>query len=208
MKILNKIIKKNLKRKGRNILAVSLSLLDALLEKSKFEAQLIEISSYVDESGFVLLAKIPEDIKEFLSLNCVATELSVEEGSEKDSEHLLADRFGFLTEVFVNEDRRRAVGYHQVLYELEKAFKYYDRYKCEFIDSFHDVELINTKAQMLSVLMVLRKLLNEKSLLEKAYSLLKKLDPEFELLSGGMEDFYKQLDWYSRTGEVRGCIIA
>lgn len=208
MKIIDKIIKKNLKKKGRHILAISLSLLDVLLEKSKYEAQLKPISSNVSEDGFVPLAKIPEDVKEFLSLKYIATEPTAEENAQEGSNDWFKDRFGFLTGNFVDDDRRKKAGHRMVLFELEQAFKYYDRYKCEFIDAFEDERLVNIKAQRLAVLMVLRKMMNEKSLLEAAYSTLQKLDPDFELVSGGMQEFYEQLDWYSRTGEVRGCVIA
>ncbi|MGB4775557.1 MAG: hypothetical protein WBP45_10315 [Daejeonella sp.] len=199
MKIVEKIINKNLKRKGKHILAISLSLLDVLLEKTKYEAQLTSLSIHKD--GFVSVTEIPEDIKEFLGLNYIAKGSVVEEKIPNYSEERFVDWSLFR--------EKKWKGYvDNFSLKLEQAFKFYEPYKCEFIDSFDDQHLINLKARRLSVLLVLRIIRKEKALLEPAYLKLQELDPEFELVSRGLKEFYRELNWYSRIGEVRGCILA
>lgn len=206
MKTLNKILKKNLRRKGHNIVAISHSLLDVLLEETKYEEELVKMSSSRNQDGFILLTEIPDEVKEFLSLNCVVMEPGGEDAQE-EANPWLTNGFDFLVTTVV-DDRIKKIGERKVLDELKMAYKYFDRYKCEFIDSFHDDQLVSNRARRLSVLMVLRKIMNEKTMLKEAFLQLQKLDPEFELLAGGIRRFYEQLDWYSRIGEVRGCIIA
>lgn len=207
MNVLDKIIRKNLNRNGNHILAISISLLDVLLEKTHFQDKLTELNKNVGEDGFVPLPKISEDIKEFLSLNSIVESNTEKNVNNADSNQWVNDRFeGLLLESY-DKNRTTRIGQRMVINELANAFKYYEQYKCEFIDSFKDGRLVEAKAQRLSVLMVLRKIMNEKQLIELAYAKLQSLDPKFELIQGGIREFYEQLDWYSRTGEVRGCII-
>jgi hypothetical protein len=205
MKTLSKIIKTNFKRRGKNILAISMSLLDVLLEKSPMEMRLVELNKLMDHSGFVPMSLIPADVQEFLALDAIENENNTSDALASDTRGGEDSNSRFMDfSVVINAHNSRLKSLR--LENLEKAFNEYKDRECEFIDSFLDEVDVKKRAQRLSVLLYLRREHYDSDFLEKAYKRLRELDPNFDLVSGSLQDFYEQLRWYARAGEVKGCI--